>query len=551
MKLPDLYKLRSELSAKASNYNGSEMILSEEFKSKYREESDTKSIHFFNGTAVAVNTENQQIFIPNQWFYLAAISVPFFLALLQYRDFLSKIYDNANSSFKTDASAAKNITDQEKDSTEIVKKIKQLDLDKRSEQQLIEFVTNYESWGGGKTIDRNDFVHSPVLSALGLVQASCNYVIDILKIIAQHQDLAETAKQVVNENDTLQSDQTEDFSIQEIDKPNYTPVIVSGYSHNRIIFGAPGTGKSFKLDQDRKDLLHEGGSFERVTFHPDYSYSTFVGTYKPTMIANIDGDNEISYEYVPGPFIRTYVDAIKNKMNKTNKPILLIIEEINRANVGAVFGDLFQLLDRNSDGASTYEIEASEDLKMYLSKELGGSPSQFNKLSIPNNLYILATMNSADQGVYPMDTAFKRRWNFEYISVDENEKQIDGEKFVLGKDQFAHEVEWNELRKSINLELTSYNLNEDKLIGPFFLSSKQINNKSANASLEFCELFKNKVLMYLFEDAARQKRSEIFSGAGDFQSRRYSELCRQFDIKGVEIFSESIVRRLLGISQGG
>lgn len=181
------------------------------------------------------------------------------------------------------------------------------------------------------------------------------------------------------------------------------------YAHNRIVFGAPGTGKSFKLNDEQKDLVSEGGEYERVTFHPDYSYANFVGTYKP-----VPTKNGISYEYVPGPFMRIYVKAIENgqSVNKEDvKPFLLLIEEINRANVAAVFGEVFQLLDRDDRNASQYPVKPSEDIKAYLAKELGGRPEQYDEIKIPDNMYIWSTMNSADQGVFPMDTAFKRRWN--------------------------------------------------------------------------------------------------------------------------------------------
>ena len=167
---------------------------------------------------------------------------------------------------------------------------------------------------------------------------------------------------------------------------------------------SPGTGKSFKLNDEQKDLISEGGEYERVTFHPDYSYANFVGTYKP-----VPTKNGISYEYVPGPFMRTYVKAIENGQSENKedvKPFLLLIEEINRANVAAVFGEVFQLLDRDDRNASQYPVKPSEDIKAYLAKELGGRPEQYDEIKIPDNMYIWSTMNSADQGVFPMDTAF-------------------------------------------------------------------------------------------------------------------------------------------------
>lgn len=124
--------------------------------------------------------------------------------------------------------------------------------------------------------------------------------------------------------------------------------------------------------------------------------------------------------------MRVYVEALKSGRTENPQPHLLLIEEINRAKVAAVFGDVFQLLDRDDDGVSEYEIQASEDIRKYLAKQLGGTPDNYQKIRIPNNMFIWSTMNSADQGVFPMDTAFKRRWNFEYLGINENEEKISG-----------------------------------------------------------------------------------------------------------------------------
>ena len=171
--------------------------------------------------------------------------------------------------------------------------------------------------------------------------------------------------------------------------------VTSDKARNRIIFGAPGTGKSFTINRERKELLGDDNEtdYERVTFHPDYSYANFVGTYKPVPFIDRDGKDAITYEYVPGPFMRVYVNALKSGRTESPKPYLLIIEEINRANVAAVFGDIFQLLDRDSQKVSEYPIQASEDIKKYLAKELGGEPDNYAKIKIPNNMFIWATMN--------------------------------------------------------------------------------------------------------------------------------------------------------------
>lgn len=402
------------------------------------------------------------------------------------------------------------------------------------------------------------------------------------------------------------------------------------FPRNRILFGAPGTGKSYTINQERKKLIGEENEtdYERVTFHPDYSYANFVGTYKPVMVegqadaladpdtkyvlsiltdksrtaqekydllydrfkdegltrlpvllglytdesfktrkqdgSDAAGDNsveknhgrairkyvnlitgkekssDIAYEYVPGPFMRVYVNALKSARTANPKPFLLIIEEINRANVAAVFGDVFQLLDRGDDEVSEYPIQASEDIKAYLAKELGGSPENYAKIRIPDNMFIWATMNSADQGVFPMDTAFKRRWDFTYLGIDDSDEKIRG-KYVYLADDKSQKVEWNKLRKAINHFLAKEKINEDKQLGPYFISRSIVVPTDGDEidRDHFIRVFKNKVIMYLFEDAAKQKRAKLFEGC--FQdSTRYSEICREFDAKGIGIFNHEI-----------
>lgn len=333
-----------------------------------------------------------------------------------------------------------------------------------------------------------------------------------------------------------------------------TEPVYSDKSLNRILFGAPGTGKSHKVGKDMVDLLENAEKdYERVTFHPDYTYSQFVGTYKPVPIINKDGKEEISYQYVPGPFIRSYVKALKSAQTDNPKPYLLLIEEINRAKVAAVFGDIFQLLDRKN-GVSEYPIRTSEDLRHYLANELKVSEDKVATLTLPDNLYIWATMNSADQGVFPMDTAFKRRWDFEYLELDGGEADIEGYKFNVAGQTY----EWNALRKALNEVLSEdYNVNEDKLMGPFFikLDSYKIEVKSDASnpaesdkksyepilSDKFLDVFKNKVLMYLFDDAAKQKRKNFFQGVEN--SNRYSVICKEFEQSGLQIFDHEVSKK--------
>ena len=329
-------------------------------------------------------------------------------------------------------------------------------------------------------------------------------------------------------------------------EPVYKTSLDKDFPRNRIFFGAPGTGKSFTINQDKDVLLGKNNEsdYERVTFHPDYSYANFVGTYKP--IPKKDGS--ISYEYVPGPFMRVYVNAILNGRTDDVKPFLLIVEEINRANVAAVFGDVFQLLDRDKNGVSEYPIQVSEDARVYLASRLGGVPDNYSSIRIPNNMFIWATMNSADQGVYPMDTAFKRRWSFKYISIDNNEEKIAEKTVALeltGGSGEKQSFKWNDLRKAINNMLGALKINEDKMLGTFFISLKDLGEGNDINSDVFKEVFKSKVLMYLFEDAARQRRDELFEGSKtENKTIRYSDLCDDFDKHGVKIFNEKIYKAL-------
>lgn len=352
------------------------------------------------------------------------------------------------------------------------------------------------------------------------------------------------------------------------------------FPYNRIVFGAPGTGKSHALKVDSKVFED---NVERVTFHPNYSYSQFVGTYKP-----IQGEktSDIIYEYVPGPFMRVYVRAL----NHPKENFLLLIEEINRGNVAAVFGDVFQLLDRKN-GISEYPVATTEDIKKYLKKTLkclmindgdGNSrPKELDEysdsdmknyryLSIPDNMYIWATMNSADQGVFPMDTAFKRRWEFEYLSVDDDE-QVTAIKdckipMCFSDNKASYYVDWNGLRTEINNILTDEcKVNEDKLLGPFFISKNILDeikiNKDKIDELEiideaslteddkdllkelhqkeksFIKAFESKVIMYLFEDVMKMRPEKIFAGHHKNKGKMiFSEICRAFEKDGEKIF---------------
>lgn len=314
--------------------------------------------------------------------------------------------------------------------------------------------------------------------------------------------------------------------------------------HQRIFFGAPGTGKSYLLNEDAKKYF--GNDYERVTFHPNYMYGNFIGTFKPFPFKLEDGKETIMYKYIPGVLLRLLIKAIKNPV--TN--YLLIIEEINRANTAAVFGDFFQLLDRNGNGESEYGIAVSEDLKLYLEEEFNKNNltenekrylgEKLDKITLPPNFYIWATMNSADQGVMPLDTAFKRRWEFEYTGIDDaynkskdesGKSEFDDYKFRANGKELSN---WNDFRIKINEILSKCHVSEDKLIGPYFISKSILASKDID---KITNAIKNKVLMYLYEDAGRQHRKRIFK-EGKWET--YSKLCEAFDENCEEIFNDKV-----------
>ncbi len=419
----------------------------------------------------------------------------------------------------------------------------------------------YDESNGQKT-KNEDFFHL-VTEQLQLADNACWFVYDIS---IKTQDTLILNSIIVNSNGKIEYSDTSQLKNEwaELLRKNAGIVLSSndqdyfaGVARNRIFFGAPGTGKSFEMNQERKKLLNDfedinKTDYERVTFHPNYSYANFVGTYKPVKT----GVDNITYEYVPGPFMRVYLRARINENRFTCgieplKPYILLIEEINRANVAAVFGDVFQLLDRNARCESEYPIDATEDIKSYLKEKLEeqGFPVEeedYSQIKLPSNMFIWATMNSADQGVFPMDTAFKRRWEFEYIGIDEKADddlknyKIPIQYGTVDEKPIFKYVGWNALRKKINDILSKdCHVNEDKLLGPYFVTKVMLENalKDDTTKKQFIKAFESKVLMYLFEDAVKMHPARIFRGC-NAEGLRYSDVCIAFEKIGIGIFGQ-------------
>jgi AAA domain (dynein-related subfamily) len=257
----------------------------------------------------------------------------------------------------------------------------------------------------------------------------------------------------------------------------------------KIYYGAPGTGKSHKVNE----LIKENeGRTERITFHPEYDYSSFVGGYKPAM----DGDN-IKYQFVPQAFTNIYVNA----WNDLENDYYLVIEEINRGNCAEIFGDIFQLLDRSND----YKITPSKELKEYLKTKLSSNENiDESKLLLPPNLNILATMNTSDQSLYPMDSAFKRRWDWEYIPIDysRNTQENTSAKFVVELSE-EESFNWLYFIENVNkLIKENENLGMDKCLGNYFIKPDKPNNTISNES------FINKAIFYLWNDVFKDEMED-------------------------------------------
>lgn len=290
----------------------------------------------------------------------------------------------------------------------------------------------------------------------------------------------------------------------------------------QIYYGAPGTGKSKTI----KDLTF-GESVIRTTFHPDSDYASFVGTYKPiteeVVLRDCNGkkvidddtkevvkEERIAYKFIPQAFLEAYVEAWK-KLGSSKKQYL-IIEEINRGNCAQIFGDLFQLLDRNEYGFSDYPIVADKDMQKYLEKEFAGweitNKDEINqlygeanmvnlimkgeRLVLPSNLYIWATMNTSDQSLFPIDSAFKRRWDWKYVPIREGRDKETNAPLNWYINTGDKQYDWWSFISQVNKLIGSLTNSEDKKLGYFFCKAK-------DGEID-ADLFVSKVIFYLWND---------------------------------------------------
>lgn len=293
---------------------------------------------------------------------------------------------------------------------------------------------------------------------------------------------------------------------------NHVPSRPDIYPRQQIWYGAPGTGKSHEVNEltdgmDNKNVF-------RTTFHPDSDYSTFVGCYKPqkerVLLRNSLGapaidpttkkevyEEKITYKFEPQAFVKAYVRAYQ-----TDEPVALVIEEINRGNCAQIFGDIFQLLDRK-DGVSEYPVKPDSSLNDYLKEVLGDKYDEDRGMVIPSNLHIWATMNTSDQSLFPIDSAFKRRWDWKYVPINTRMEdwyiEVGGEKYS-----------WSIFLEKVNKEIFEATNSEDKQLGFYFCK--------ATAGVIGAERFVYKVLFYLYNDVFKDyglDRNFLHDAAGE------------------------------------
>lgn len=526
--------------------------LPENFKEHFKKFNYNDLIEYFEYSLVVHASSSLNIYIPNQWIYIAYFFVDYYRMIKAYKEKVSSLMS------KEDIKACAN---NEEKARNILFRYNGDD-----KEFLIKFLSDYSWWAGGKTLDRNDYYVSPILSLAGLVNASQSYIADICKNLAE----SELAYNILDES----------FS-------SGLGILSSNKSANDtlqlIYYGAPGTGKSFTIDK----ATNENNSV-RTTFHPDSDYASFVGAYKPTMenvpvyatyqtkegsygeyLTKTDKhpgtEKKIVYKYVPQAFLKAYVEAWKRYSAGEDNPYYLVIEEINRGNCAQIFGDLFQLLDRNNMGCSSYAISADEDIAQFLRddvkgfalkktedgegltqqqrdviasfklekdngavEEIGSDILDGSKLLLPPNLRIWATMNTSDQSLFPIDSAFKRRWNWEYMPIEYDKKDWT---FVIGGKRYS----WGEFLKVINPKIFKLTMSEDKQMGYFFVKPDKKSKGDLKENDTISEkVFVNKVLFYLWTDVFKDYdlTEEPFVYENDDKSKTAFRFTDFFPVEG-------------------
>lgn len=522
--LLDLGVLKASLSELIAHSNMDDCVLPDEFKAKFRSFGEYK-IERYNMYTLQVSSKKSLLVIPNQWVYIAACCCQYYIELVKYKKkledfgFTDDMYEACHPSKDN-----KGIPENQKTKEVCKEKAEHFleSYDGTDKELLVKFLWDYEFWGGGKNIKRsNDFTDSPVLNIANTINASSSLIGAIVKGLANQDCL----------NLLLESEEWKSFEGSSASSHAPKKTSESKFPLQQIFYGAPGTGKSHAINE-----LTAGKDVIRTTFHPDTDYSTFVGAYKPTTksvpVTTVIGTNavpvmyngkgmmedKIVYEYVSQAFLQAYVAAWRKycDVQEGEEPAdeFLVIEEINRGNCAQIFGDLFQLLDRGDEGFSEYPIKADSDMKKLLEKEFKGLEIKNKEginalfkggkdivaevlagdvLLLPNNLYIWATMNTSDQSLFPIDSAFKRRWDWHYVPISDA-----GKKWMIEVN--GAQYDWWKFLEAINDKVYHATYSEDKKMGYFFCK--------ANDGVISADKFVSKVIFYLWNDVFKDSEFE-------------------------------------------
>lgn len=321
-----------------------------------------------------------------------------------------------------------------------------------------------------------------------------------------------------------------------------------GTAINKIFYGVPGCGKSYYIEHDilgkDKETKKYSGDYKkdniiRTTFYQDYSNTDFVGQILPKIIKDTNGEKDtVEYIFNPGPFTLALIRAISNP----NEKVALIVEEINRGNAPAIFGDIFQLLDRDDDSISEYGIK-NVGIIDYLNDyefTVDGEKKRytFGEIKIPGNMDIFATMNTSDQNVYTLDTAFTRRWSKERMPNDFNGNEIK-DMLVPGMYKYTWEEFVGSVNKQIQDKLDDLQVNEDKQVGAFFVKKADLLPKDATLDdKEKAKTFAYKVLEYLWDDVSKLDHTVIFNPS----YKTFESLVEAYLKNGVTVFNREIFK---------
>ena len=523
--LLDLGVLKASLSELIAHSNMDDCVLPDKFKVKFRSFGEYK-IERYNMYTLQVSSKKSLLVIPNQWVYIAACCCQYYIELVKYKKklenfgFTDDMYEACHPSKDN-----KGIPENQKTKEVCKEKAEHFleSYDGTDKELLVKFLWDYEFWGGGKNIKRsNDFTDSPVLNIANTINASSSLIGAIVKGLANQNCL----------NLLLESTEWKSFEGSSASTTSTKKNPESTIPLQQIFYGASGTGKSHAINE-----LTAGKDVIRTTFHPDTDYSTFVGAYKPTSksvpVMTVIGTNavpvkdkngkemmedKIVYEYVSQAFLQAYVAAWRKycDVQEGEEPMdeFLVIEEINRGNCAQIFGDLFQLLDRGDEGFSEYPIKADSDMKKLLEKEFEGLEIKNKEginalfkggkdivaevlagdvLLLPNNLYIWATMNTSDQSLFPIDSAFKRRWDWNYVPISDAGKnwmiEVNGVQY-----------DWWNFLEAINDKVYHATYSEDKKLGYFFCKAKD--------GVISADKFVSKVIFYLWNDVFKDSEFE-------------------------------------------